>query len=41
VSAAVLDDLVVASTLDDALAGLAARVGTRLPDKQRGVGDRS
>jgi uncharacterized protein (TIGR00730 family) len=41
VSAAVLDDLVVASTLDDALAGLAARVGTRMPDKQRGAGDHS
>lgn len=33
----VMDDLVVASTLDDALAGLASRVGTRLPDKLRGV----
>ena len=29
----VLDDLVVADTLDDALAGLSARMGTRLPDK--------
>lgn len=29
----VLADLVVADTLDDALAGLSARVGTRLPDK--------
>jgi uncharacterized protein (TIGR00730 family) len=29
----VIDDLVVADTLDDALAGLASRVGTRLPDK--------
>lgn len=33
VRAGVLEDLVVADTLDDALAGLAARVGTRLPDK--------
>lgn len=33
VQAGVLEDLVVADTLDDALAGLAARVGTRLPDK--------
>jgi len=31
----VLDDLVVADTLDHALTGLAARVGTRLPDKLR------
>jgi uncharacterized protein (TIGR00730 family) len=36
VSAAVLDDLVVAGTLDEALTGLAARVGTRLPDKLGG-----
>jgi hypothetical protein len=33
VQAGVLEDLVVADTLDDALAGLAERVGTRLPDK--------
>jgi len=31
----VIDDLVVAGSLDDALAGLASRVGTRLPDKLR------
>jgi uncharacterized protein (TIGR00730 family) len=31
----VIDDLVVAASLDDALAGLASRVGTRLPDKLR------
>jgi uncharacterized protein (TIGR00730 family) len=31
----VIDDLVVADTLDDALAGLASRAGTRLPDKLR------
>jgi uncharacterized protein (TIGR00730 family) len=36
VHGAVLDDLVVAGTLDEALAGLAARVGTRLPDKLPG-----
>jgi uncharacterized protein (TIGR00730 family) len=29
----ILDDLVVAETLDDALAGLAARIGTELRDK--------
>lgn len=33
VQAGVLDDLVVAGTLEDALTGLAAQVGTRLPDK--------
>jgi uncharacterized protein (TIGR00730 family) len=32
----VIDDLVVADTLDDALSGLTARLGTRLPDKLRG-----
>jgi uncharacterized protein (TIGR00730 family) len=36
VKAEVMDDLVVAPTLDEALAGLAARVGTRLPDKAPG-----
>jgi uncharacterized protein (TIGR00730 family) len=36
VRAEVIDDLVVAGTLDDALAGLSARVGTRLPDKLSG-----
>ena len=36
VSAEVLDDLVVAPTLDEALAGLAARIGARLPDKVPG-----
>jgi uncharacterized protein (TIGR00730 family) len=36
VRAGVLEDLVVADTLDEALAGLAARVGTRLPDKLGG-----
>lgn len=35
VKQAVLDDLVVAATLDDALEGLAGRVGTRLPPKLR------
>jgi uncharacterized protein (TIGR00730 family) len=33
----VIDDLVVTDTLDDALVGLASRVGTRLPDKLRGA----
>ncbi|RNM16996.1 TIGR00730 family Rossman fold protein [Nocardioides pocheonensis] len=32
----VLEDLVVAGTLDEALAGLTARLGTRLPDKLPG-----
>jgi len=32
----VIEDLVVASTLDESLAGLASRVGTRLADKLRG-----
>ena len=35
VRAEVIEDLVVAATLEDALAGLSARVGTRLPDKLR------
>jgi uncharacterized protein (TIGR00730 family) len=33
----VMDDLVVAPTLDEALVGLAARVGVRLPDKVPGT----
>jgi uncharacterized protein (TIGR00730 family) len=37
VSAAMMDDLVVAGTLEEALAGLAARVGVRLPDKAPGT----
>jgi uncharacterized protein (TIGR00730 family) len=36
VQAEVIEDLVVATTLDDALAALAARIGTRLPDKLPG-----
>jgi uncharacterized protein (TIGR00730 family) len=32
----VLDDLVVAETLDEALAGLASRIGVRLPNKVPG-----
>lgn len=32
----VIDDLVVAATLDEALEGLASRVGSRLPDKLTG-----
>jgi uncharacterized protein (TIGR00730 family) len=32
----VLDDLVVATTLEEALGGLAARIGARLPDKLTG-----
>ncbi|HET6167350.1 MAG TPA: TIGR00730 family Rossman fold protein [Marmoricola sp.] len=36
VSAAVMDDLVVASTLDEALEGLAGRIGVRLPAKVPG-----
>jgi uncharacterized protein (TIGR00730 family) len=34
----VMDDLVVATTLDEALAGLASRVGARFDDKLRGRG---
>jgi uncharacterized protein (TIGR00730 family) len=36
VHAEVIEDLVVADNLDDALAGLASRIGAKLPDKQRG-----